>query len=978
MKLLFTPHGKAKINRWFLSFWIIFLLAIFQFLSLVQASAQTNGLLINLDLGWDDGLGQGSQEKGFAAVGLATNDFWNFYDADVSSTQTRSSGTVTNLELADGTLTQIGVNVSDAPGVWGDNSTDPMYHIYDYPLDGGNDVVTFTNLPTGQYDVLAYSPDGNFDLTAGGTNYGMKISSDPSVTTIPVWTEGVQYARWRSVTLQSGQPLVLTVMKGTMSGNALLCGVQIISSGISNAPAGPQITEQPTNETVLEGSEANFSVTATGTGLSYQWSLDTSNLVGATNATLTLTNVLLGQAGDYAVDVSNAGGSVLSSNAVLTVLVAGNPTNGFLLNLDLGSDNGEGQGSQEKGFAAVGLATNDFWSFYDADVSHTQTRSSGTVTNLELADGTLTQIGVNVSDAPGVWGDDSLDPMYHTYVYPLDGGNDVLTFTNLPAGQYDILAYSVDGNFDLTAGGTDYGIKTSSDITATTTVEAPVWTEGVQYARWRSVPVLSGQSLVLTVRDGAVGGNAVLSGVQIISSSISNAPAGPQITEQPTNETVLEGSEANFSVTASGTGLVYQWTFDATNLVGETNATLTLTNVQLDQAGDYAVDITNAGGSVLSSNAVLTVLVASNPTNGFLLNLDLGSDNGEGQGSQEKGFAAVGLATNDFWSFYDADVSHTQTRSSGTVTNLKLADGIMTQIGVNVSDAPGVWGDDSLDPMYHIYVYPLDGGNDVLTFTNLPAGQYDILAYSVDGNFDLTSGGTDYGMKTSSDITATTTVEAPVWTEGVQYARWRSVTVQSGQPLVLTVMDGAVGGNAVLSGIQIISTELVESNLDHFSWGPLPPTGFVDTPIPVTIQAMNEIGGVVSNFSGTVDLSSTNDIPIEPQQPVTFTNGLWTGDVTVSQPSTNLVLEVADLNGHSGLANAITIDVLPTVEFTTYENFFLIYWPDSSPNFVLETSADLSDWVPVTTPPLEFSGQYLQIMPMNNPSQYYRLQYIAP
>jgi hypothetical protein len=53
--------------------------------------------------------------------------------------------------------------------------------------------------------------------------------------------------------------------------------------------------------------------------------------------------------------------------------------------------------------------------------------------------------------------------------------------------------------------------------------------------------------------------------------------------------------------------LSYQWNFYGTNLSGATNTSLTLTNVQAWQAGNYAVLVTNAYGSILSSNAVLTV-----------------------------------------------------------------------------------------------------------------------------------------------------------------------------------------------------------------------------------------------------------------------------------------------------------------------------------------------------------------------------------
>ena len=81
------------------------------------------------------------------------------------------------------------------------------------------------------------------------------------------------------------------------------------------------------------------------------------------------------------------------------------------------------------------------------------------------------------------------------------------------------------------------------------------------------------------------------------------------ITQQPTNQTVLAGGTASFTVGALGAApLSYQWRFNGTNLAGATTNALTLTNVQVAQAGTYTVQVTNAYGSVLSSNAVLTVL----------------------------------------------------------------------------------------------------------------------------------------------------------------------------------------------------------------------------------------------------------------------------------------------------------------------------------------------------------------------------------
>jgi hypothetical protein len=73
---------------------------------------------------------------------------------------------------------------------------------------------------------------------------------------------------------------------------------------------------------------------------------------------------------------------------------------------------------------------------------------------------------------------------------------------------------------------------------------------------------------------------------------------------------VCAGSNATFSVAATGAApLCYQWLFDAVNIAGATNSSLTVTNVQSAQTGSYSVLV--FGGSVaLSSNALLSLAVA--------------------------------------------------------------------------------------------------------------------------------------------------------------------------------------------------------------------------------------------------------------------------------------------------------------------------------------------------------------------------------
>ena len=87
----------------------------------------------------------------------------------------------------------------------------------------------------------------------------------------------------------------------------------------------------------------------------------------------------------------------------------------------------------------------------------------------------------------------------------------------------------------------------------------------------------------------------------------------PVITAQPASQTVVQGNYVTFNVGVSSNSTIplgYQWYFNGTNLLaGAINASLTLTNAQLTNAGNYLALVTNVMGSVTSSNAVLTVLV---------------------------------------------------------------------------------------------------------------------------------------------------------------------------------------------------------------------------------------------------------------------------------------------------------------------------------------------------------------------------------
>lgn len=85
-------------------------------------------------------------------------------------------------------------------------------------------------------------------------------------------------------------------------------------------------------------------------------------------------------------------------------------------------------------------------------------------------------------------------------------------------------------------------------------------------------------------------------------------PQPPEILVQPQNQTALEGGSTTFSFDFRASGPVsYQWRFNGTPIDGATSRTLTLTDIQLSQAGNYSVTVSNALNSATSGNAVLSV-----------------------------------------------------------------------------------------------------------------------------------------------------------------------------------------------------------------------------------------------------------------------------------------------------------------------------------------------------------------------------------
>jgi hypothetical protein len=407
----------------------------------------------------------------------------------------------------------------------------------------------------------------------------------------------------------------------------------------------PQILVQPTNLAVLAGSNAAFSVTATGTApLSYQWSLngtnlaDSAHIIGSSTPALTILNAQRSDAGTYRVTVTNLYGVAVSSNAVLTVVPVCVPPPAGLI----GWWKGEGNGLDSAG------ANN---AYTMTDISSTN-GMVGQAFKANPADSTVV-----IPDSPSLRLTNQLTIEVWIYPQSTNGDRAIVSKVGGVAGNYGYQFYlrgnMLMGQFNSAGLAWPAFVVSSPGIIPTGRWSHVAWTYDQSamklYVNGQPVatnvigakPIatssstlrISGDDNNHVYFDGLVDEvslyNRALSGEEI--AAIYNAfGAGkcltvpPVITIPPTNQAVLLGGTAVFTVLAGGSpALGYQWRFNGTNTLAATTPALSIANAQLTNGGDYQVIITNAYGSATSPVATLTVamppVITAQPTNRAVL-----------------------------------------------------------------------------------------------------------------------------------------------------------------------------------------------------------------------------------------------------------------------------------------------------------------------------------------------------------------------
>lgn len=168
----------------------------------------------------------------------------------------------------------------------------------------------------------------SYALPTTGTNGAQDLTVNfPSA--VSSWGPGVVGAViYATPSIVTNNVLISVADNGSTSTPTVLVttGPNQVLRGLRFGPLAADtvsVFTQPINQVAAVDNNVTFSVNAQGPlgiALSYQWQFDGTNISGATQSTLTLTNVQFSDAGGYSVVVSNSGASVTSSNGTLTVV----------------------------------------------------------------------------------------------------------------------------------------------------------------------------------------------------------------------------------------------------------------------------------------------------------------------------------------------------------------------------------------------------------------------------------------------------------------------------------------------------------------------------------------------------------------------------------------------------------------------------------------------------------------------------------
>ena len=371
------------------------------------------------------------------------------------------------------------------------------------------------------------------------------------------------------------------------------------------------VSTDPANTTVCAGSNATFNAAASGNSNQYQWQMSNdgglsyTNISGANSSTYTVNATTAENNYRYRLIVTNAcPSSDTSTAAILSVTepasITGQPVSQTLcsgnnVSFNVTSNNANAyqwQVSTDGGatFSSISSANTATLTLSNITASMNNNQYQVLLTGCAPASINSSIVTLTVNSAAAI----SSQPVNQV---GCAGSN--VTFTATCTGTNISYQWEVS-----TDGGVTYSPisgETNSSLTITNITAAN------DNNRYRVIAVSS---------DCA--GDAISNGAVL---TVSNAAV---ITSQPTDVSACEGTNATLSANASGSGLSYQWQVSTdggatfTNINGQTNNTITISNINPSLNGyQYHVIVNNTCSAIgaVSTAATLLVLNATSISN---------------------------------------------------------------------------------------------------------------------------------------------------------------------------------------------------------------------------------------------------------------------------------------------------------------------------------------------------------------------------
>jgi hypothetical protein len=531
--------------------------------------------------------------SGFFTAGTGVIDFstWTAHDGTSFTPGGVSVYEVTSIEAANGTT------VNDRNMYGGDDNNAQLRFTSGSVTDFS---ITLSTAGFSDYNPDSYGQPNDFNFTLAAYKFSGGSAS------IEWFFNGSSLG---SVDTNSSAPAAFSIdlpasfyglsnatLTGRVSGDIAIDHIQF--NGIKANPV--TFAQSPVNQSVTAGATVSFSVVVTGaSNPTYQWRRNglvisnSSTINGATSSTLELKGVTTDQAGNYTVVVNNNGAIAESDPGVLTVntvpVITNEPSSSSANPGDTITFLVEASGSPVPSY---------LWFKDGVALSDGNGISGSTTRTLTLSNLTLASSGVYTVTVTNVAGADTSSPATLAVVensiaptiqeQPAD--------TTVKVGQEAVFRVAASGapspSYQWYFGG-DLLIDGSGIVGATTATLRITPTSAAQAGDYR---------VTVSNTAGTIESEFATLTVQVAPT----IPAG----SGPVSQAVNVGSNVTFS--ASATGLpapTFQWFKGETALDGQTAASLALTNVTLDSAGDYSVVATNAAGNVRSAAATLTVYV---------------------------------------------------------------------------------------------------------------------------------------------------------------------------------------------------------------------------------------------------------------------------------------------------------------------------------------------------------------------------------